>query len=198
MLSNKIGIRSKDVFEAAQTKWNFLPFNPGLVGGHCIGVDPYYLVEKAAQLNMETKVITAGRSTNDNMCRFVTDQVLEECETDSPKILVLGITFKENVPDTRNSGALQTVKCLESRGADVYVHDPYFSEDEIQQMNIKPGSLDAETYDAILLLIPHKEYLDLSTKKIVSNVQKGGIFYDLKSVFDHKDFEEDGYHYMSL
>jgi UDP-N-acetyl-D-glucosamine/UDP-N-acetyl-D-galactosamine dehydrogenase len=197
MLSSAIGVETKDVLEAAKTKWNFLPFTPGLVGGHCIGVDPYYLVEKANQLGKETKVITAGRSTNDGMGAFVANQINELVE-DNQNILILGITFKENVPDTRNSKSGDVIRELENMGHTVSVNDAYVKEDEIEKIGFHPSKDTDEKYDVVALLVPHNIYLEDSAKKILGYCKNGGLIYDLKSVLDKKTIEGTGLKYKAL
>ncbi|MDA1208687.1 MAG: nucleotide sugar dehydrogenase [bacterium] len=184
VLSNAIGISSKDVLEAAKTKWNFLPFTPGLVGGHCIGVDPYYLVEKAKQLNMETQVIAAGRSVNDGMGAHVAAQI-HDAIGDAQNILVLGKTFKENVPDTRNSQSMTVVKALEGLGHTVFAFDHYAGGTE------KPSG----EYDVVALLVPHKEF---NQEYVISLTKEGGLIYDLKSKLDKKKIEASGRKYLAL
>lgn len=184
MMCNKIGIRTKDVLEAAGTKWNFLQFQPGLVGGHCIGVDPYYLVEKAMQLGMDTHVITAGRSVNDGMAEFVADHIASSlANVSSPRVLVLGLTFKENVPDTRNSKSGHVIRLLKEKGCEVEVHDVQLTEAGITNLGFTPGHLTDDTYDAVVMLVPHREYLE-SPSALVGAVKEGGLFYDLKSCVD--------------
>jgi len=200
MLCNKIGISTKDVLAAAQTKWNFLPFQPGLVGGHCIGVDPYYLVEKAKQLGMDTHVITAGRSTNDGMSSFVSVHVGDTLgdKKNGAKVLVLGLTFKEDIPDTRNSKSGEVVRQLDAIGCDVYVNDPQLGDYLIEKDGMKTGSLDDGPFDAILLLVPHKEYLDVGTEGLIAATKDGGIIYDLKSILDKGKIEKSGRKYLAL
>ncbi|PIR53632.1 nucleotide sugar dehydrogenase [Candidatus Peregrinibacteria bacterium CG10_big_fil_rev_8_21_14_0_10_49_10] len=197
MLCNKIGIPTKDVLEAAGTKWNFLPFQPGLVGGHCIGVDPYYLVEKAAQLRMDTQVIAAGRTINDGMASYVAAQIDATLGSGEKRILILGLTFKENVPDTRNAKAGAVAEHLTDLGNKVEVHDAQIDENMIREMGFVPGSLDGGPYDAIALLVPHQEYIN-ATKNIIHATEKGGVIYDLKSVLDKKVVEESGRKYLAL
>lgn len=196
-LCGAIGISSQAVLQAAGTKWNFLPFKPGLVGGHCIGVDPYYLVEKAKQLGMETHVITAGRSINDSMSSFITKKVLEALpiSNQAPRILVLGITFKENVPDTRNSKVQDVVLELEKNGCTTFVHDPHYSADQLEQFGYQSGTL-AEVYDAVLLLVNHNEYRALDCDSIKALLQKDGVLFDLPHVCNEEDFVE--YTYVTL
>lgn len=193
-----IGIASKDVLEAASTKWNFLQFQPGLVGGHCIGVDPYYLVEKAKQLGMNSEVITAGRSVNDGMPMFVVQQLAKHMPLQAKKALVLGLTFKENVPDTRNSKSFDVIHALQQQGADVYADDPHASEEDMKRCGCNKGSLKSGSYDIILLLVAHNEYRELSESDFVQQLTPDGIFYDLKCVKDKKNIEEAGKKYMCL
>jgi UDP-N-acetyl-D-galactosamine dehydrogenase len=198
MLCSKIGISSKDVLDAAGTKWNFLPFRPGLVGGHCIGVDPYYLVEKAKQLGMQTHVITAGRQINDGMSTFIAHKVAAELGEGSKRVLVLGLTFKENVPDTRNSKCKDVVAHFAAMGHETRVHDPFVSEEELKRWSMEPGSLEDEPFDAVLLLVPHKEYLEMPVSSIIEAVKPGGILFDLKSILDPKTVQAAGKRYLSL
>ncbi|MDO8468858.1 MAG: nucleotide sugar dehydrogenase [Candidatus Peribacter sp.] len=196
LLCHKVGIETKDVIDAAATKWNFLKFVPGLVGGHCIGVDPYYLVEKARQLGMETQVITAGRALNDSMSRHVAEQVGEELKgTKNPRVLVLGLTFKENIPDTRNSKSGDVVKHLTKLGCVVEVHDPYMPEEIMIRKGWKPGSLKSGPYDAVVLLVPHREYM---ADDLTQALKAGGLVYDLKTLLPRKEIEGNGMRYKAL
>lgn len=198
MLCNAIGISTKDVLDAASTKWNFLKFSPGLVGGHCIGVDPYYLVEKARQLGMDTKVITAGRSTNDAMSNVVAEQIKNNLATpiNQARILVLGLTFKENVPDMRNSKSAEVIHNLRKAGASVYVHDDELSDEVIKSMNLEIGSL-AEIYDAVVLLVPHQSYLD-NPQELIDATKEKGLIYDLKSVLNPEKIQQAKRTYKAL
>lgn len=200
MLCGKIGIPTKEVLAAAGTKWNFLKFQPGLVGGHCIGVDPYYLVEKAKQLGMDTHVINAGRSINDGMGAYVASQVIDALSIPANKarMLVLGLTFKENVPDTRNSKVHDVISALVSKGIAVDVHDPFYAAEQIQRMSLSPGSLEQGPYDAVLLLVPHREYAELSAETFADAIADGGVFYDLKSIMPKQVIEQAGKTYRSL
>jgi len=199
MLCNRIGISTKEVIEAAGTKWNFLKFTPGLVGGHCIGVDPYYLVEKAKHFDMQTHVITAGRRVNDDMGHFVAEQIIASLGKAPAEshILVLGLTFKENMPDTRNSRSRDVIGHLHAAGCTVEVHDPYLSEETIRSMNLIPGSLHAP-YDAVVLLVMHSEYLQNDGEFVLSATKEEGLVYDLKSVLDRENVERQGKRYMAL
>ena len=200
MLCNTIGMKSSDVFAAAGTKWNFLPFRPGLVGGHCIGVDPYYLVEKAKQLGMTTHVISAGRMINDGISAFIAKQVLAKMTTPPSKarVLVLGLTFKEDVPDTRNSKVHDVIRALESEGVTVETHDPFLSAAEIGAMKHVAGSLENGPYDAVLLLVSHEVYLALPLQTLIDATKEGGVIYDLKSCLDSAAIEHAGRIYLSL
>ncbi len=200
VLCGKIGIPTSDVFKAAGTKWNFLKFTPGLVGGHCIGVDPYYLVEKDRQLGMHTHVITAGRTINDGMSAYVARRGVEATGKD-PKglhVLVLGMTFKENIPDTRNSKAFDVVKELAAMGCDVRVHDPQTQEKELKRANVPLGSLTDGLFDVIFLLVAHKEYCDLPLAAFIDAMKKDGVIFDLKSILDQKEIEKAGRVYRAL
>ncbi len=199
MLCNHLGIASKDVLEAAGTKWNFLKFQPGLVGGHCIGVDPYYLVEKARQLGMDTRLITAGRAVNDGMSSYIASRVTDALSVapDQAKILVLGLTFKENVPDTRNSKVNDVIKALHTRGCAVEVLDPFVSPEQIDRMKLTKGSLDG-SYDALLLLVPHEDFLKLSLEDLTKCIKEGGVLYDLKSLLNGEAVHGKGLRYLSL
>ncbi len=198
MFCDKLGIGTKDVLEAAGTKWNFLRFTPGLVGGHCIGVDPYYLVAKAKELGLNTNVITAGRSVNDGMAAIVANQICSALGSAKGKrVLVLGLTFKENVPDTRNSKVKDVVKGLETNGCTVVVHDPFYSAEQIQKMGYTPGEFPDGPYDAVALLVPHKQYVD-GSHDVVSTTKEGGVVYDLKSILNQNDVEAAGRKYAAL
>jgi UDP-N-acetyl-D-galactosamine dehydrogenase len=203
MLCNHLGIRTKDVLDAAGTKWNFLKFQPGLVGGHCIGVDPFYLVEKAKQLGMDTHLITAGRTINDGMETFIANEVVKTSggSVQNKRILVMGLTFKENVPDVRNSRSLNLMAFLKTvKGGDVYYYDPHVTKGAYQwiDVNYPPVTLSDGPFDVVLLLVKHKEFLELGTEAIINSTKQGGVIYDLKSVLDEKAVTDSGRIYMSL
>ncbi len=197
---NALGIRTKDVLAAAGTKWNFLKFQPGLVGGHCIGVDPYYLVEKGKMLGIDTDVITAGRGRNDSMGPYVAKQVLKELPTPPPqsRILILGVTFKENIPDTRNSKVIDVVKTLQAAECKVSVCDPEVQPEELERMGYTVGALEDGPYDAILFLVPHRQFAALSADTFINLLSPKGVFYDLKSLFSATPFTEAGKVYRTL
>ncbi len=191
VLFHKIGIDTQDVLDAASSKWNFLRFNPGLVGGHCIGVDPFYLTYKAAQLGHHTELILAGRRINDNMADFVVDELIKNMITkrlvnDGTKVLVLGVTFKENCPDVRNTKVINIIKRLEKLSITCDVHDPIADAQSLEReygviVEAKPKK---KEYDAVLLAVPHTIMIKNGPNSIKGYLKNGGTFFDLKSVFD--------------
>jgi UDP-N-acetyl-D-glucosamine/UDP-N-acetyl-D-galactosamine dehydrogenase len=192
IIFDRIGIDTLEVLKAAGTKWNFLPFRPGLVGGHCIGVDPYYLTHKAEMLGYHPQVILAGRRINDGMAAYAAQQTVKHMiHNGSPvrgsKVIVLGLTFKENCPDLRNSKVADLVRELQSFGCDVYVHDPIAEPAEaVHEYGIEltpwhqlPGEV-----DAMVASVSHREYLAMPFADLVSRLKPGGIFADVKSAYD--------------
>lgn len=184
---NKLNIDTQQVLEAASTKWNFLPFKPGLVGGHCIGVDPYYLAQKAQEVGYHPEIILAGRRLNDEMGIYIANEVIKLiAEKGLPiknaKILILGITFKENCPDIRNSRVIDVIRQLQSYYTIVHVYDPWANKKEVtKEYSIEPKSLkeiENVKYDAIVLAVAHKEFLQFNIDKYKQN---GAIIYDIKS-----------------
>jgi len=183
-----MGIDTHDVLEAAGTKWNFLPFKPGLVGGHCIGVDPYYLAQKAQEFGYHPEIILTGRRMNDGMGKYVASEVIKlmvqnEIKVKGSKILVLGITFKENCPDVRNTKAVDVINNLNSYGTDVTVYDPWASPEEVMhEYGLSTTKvLPRENYEAIVLAVAHKEFLNLNLRTML-NTQ--GILYDVKGILN--------------
>ncbi len=180
----KLDLSIWDVLEAAGTKWNFLKFQPGLVGGHCIGVDPYYLSHCAQELGLQPEVILAGRTINDTMGAWVAEQ-LHEAAGRPGSALVMGLTFKENVPDLRNSRVVDVVRRLQQLGHEVTVHDPLASPAEAQHeygLQIDAAALD-RSYDLVLLAVPHAEYGRLSDRQLVQLVGGSGLLADLKGLY---------------
>lgn len=178
-----------DVLDAAKTKWNFLPFAPGLVGGHCIGVDPYYLAHRAEQLGYDSRVILAGRGVNDKMADWVAEQ-LHELRGRAGRALVLGLTFKENVPDLRNSKVADLISGLVSRGHDVTVHDPLANPVEAAQeysLRLHPTALEYK-YDLVVLAVPHFEYINIGSKLLRNLLTEKGTLADLKGVLSDADW----------
>ncbi len=179
----KVDLSVWDVLAAARTKWNFLNFEPGLVGGHCIGVDPYYLSHLARTLGHKPQVILAGRETNDGMGGWIAD-VLHDRRPKAGRALVLGLTFKENVPDLRNSRTVDLVRRLEWLGHDVAVADPLADPDEVgREYGLELTELDGARYDLVVGAVPHREYRDLSDERIAALVAAGGTLADLKGMW---------------
>ncbi|MEA3039830.1 MAG: UDP-N-acetyl-D-glucosamine/UDP-N-acetyl-D-galactosamine dehydrogenase [Sphingomonadales bacterium] len=173
-----------DVLEAAGTKWNFLKFQPGLVGGHCIGVDPYYLSHRAQQLGLEPHVILAGRSINDSMGAWIADR-LNERRGRAGTALVMGLTFKENVPDLRNSKVVDLVRRLEAHGHDVTIHDPLADAAEARReygVDLAADAFDRR-YDLVVAAVPHDAYRELPDAILAGLVAEGGLFADLKNLY---------------
>jgi UDP-N-acetyl-D-galactosamine dehydrogenase len=183
LIFNKMGIDTLDVLEAAGTKWNFLPFRPGLVGGHCIGVDPYYLTFKAESLGYHPEVILAGRRINDNMGAYVAKEVVKllikkSHKVDGAKVLVLGITFKENCPDIRNSRVIDVISELKDFGCNVDIYDPWADENEVKhEYGVSLTKEPKDKYDAVVLAVAHKEFKAIN---IESLIRQDGVIYDIK------------------
>ena len=186
LIFDKLGIDTQDVLEAAGTKWNFLPFRPGLVGGHCIGIDPYYLAHKAKEVGYHPEVILSGRRTNDGMGQFVANKVVKLMihkghTIKGSKVLILGITFKENCPDIRNSRVIDMIEELKEFGSNVDVYDPWADNEEVKReygFELKEN-YKLEDYDAIVLAVAHKEFKELKIDK-----KDNQIIYDIKGFFD--------------
>lgn len=191
LIFDRLGIDTLEVLQAAGTKWNFLPFRPGLVGGHCIGVDPYYLTHKAEMLGYHPEVILAGRRINDGMAAYVAQQTVKQLiRAGSPvknaKVNILGLTFKENCPDLRNSKVADVVRELLDFGCDVTVHDPVAESHEAMLeygINLTNWE-DLPEADAIIAAVSHKEYLALPQTELLSKLKYGGVFVDVKSAYD--------------
>ena len=175
-----------DVLAAARTKWNFLPFAPGLVGGHCIGVDPYYLAARAVELGIDPQVILAGRGVNDGMAAWVAGQLHEARGQKPGSVLVLGLTFKEDVPDLRNSKVADLIAALKAHGHAVEVHDPHADAAEaLHEYGLDvAGGAPSGSHDLVLLAVPHREYLALGAPALRALVAEGGTLADLKGALD--------------
>jgi UDP-N-acetyl-D-galactosamine dehydrogenase len=200
IIFDKIGIDTLEVLKAAGTKWNFLPFRPGLVGGHCIGVDPYYLTHKAEMIGYHPQVILAGRRINDGMAKFVAEKTVKSMisagfHVKGSKVNVIGLTFKENCPDLRNSKVADIVYELQSYGVEVHVHDPVAEADEAQhEYGIALQSWESlPKADALIVAVPHKEVLARSLTDFQSKLSDGGCFVDVKAQFDPNRIREAGY-----
>ena len=185
----KMDLSVWDVLSAARTKWNFLPFAPGLVGGHCIGVDPYYLSHRAEELGHDPRVILAGRGVNDGMATWVAQRLHDRCGR-SGSVLVAGVTFKEDVPDLRNSKVANLVRELVELGHKVTVHDPHADPKEaLHEYGLALDQTALErTYDLVLLAVPHKAYLDMGSERFRHMVSGTGILADLKGVLHNADW----------
>jgi UDP-N-acetyl-D-galactosamine dehydrogenase len=187
LIFDKMGIDTNEVLAAAATKWNFLPFKPGLVGGHCIGVDPYYLAHKATSLGYHPQVILSGRHVNDQMSAFVTEKVIKlliknNFNVQGAKVLLLGVTFKENCPDIRNSQTFEIYTALKKLGADVFAFDPFANGKEVldaHQINLVTS---LETYDAIVLTVAHDFFKSLNYASLKSS--PNSVIYDTKAILD--------------
>lgn len=199
VIFNKIDIDTLEVLKAAGTKWNFLPFRPGLVGGHCIGVDPYYLTHKAEMLGYHPQVILAGRRINDGMGKFVAEQTVKQMiaagsSIKGANVVVLGLTFKENCPDLRNSKVIDVIRELESYGCKVHVHDPVAATAEAEHeygVTLKAWN-ELPQADAIVAAVSHREYLDMELTALLAPLADGGVFTDVKSAFDRDKLAERG------
>ena len=189
LIFDKLNIDTLDVLEAAGTKWNFLKFKPGLVGGHCIGVDPYYLAYKAKEIGYHPEIILAGRRTNDNMGIFVANKVvklmIQKGHTiKGSKVLILGITFKENCPDIRNSRVIDVINELREFGVNVDIYDPWADKEEVKReygLDLK-DKIDLNDYDGIILAVAHKEFRELEDK--LKEKRDNQVVYDIKGFFD--------------
>lgn len=192
LIFDKMNINTYDVLEAAGTKWNFLKFSPGLVGGHCIGVDPYYLTSKAASLGYEAKVITASRFINDNMARNVARKIIRHVLRTTPdlnkaSVLVKGVTFKENVSDIRNSKIIDTVKEILAFNIKVDIEDPYADGEEVlREYGLRLANSVGKEYDAVLITVPHDPYLKLEEDHYLSITKPTACIADLKGIMRNK------------
>jgi len=193
ILFNRLGINTSDVLDAAATKWNFLKFKPGLVGGHCIGVDPYYLTHKAQEVGVHTEMILAGRRINDLMGDYVAGEVVKlmarhQLPIHQAKVLVLGLTFKENCPDLRNTKVVDVVAALRSYGVEVDVHDPWVDSAEAERAyGITPIDLPEKGhYDAVVLAVAHRNFLDLGAEALRDLGHDRAVIYDVKNVLERR------------
>ena len=193
IIFDKLGIDSNDVFEAAKTKWNFLPFEPGMVGGHCIGVDPYYLTEKSISIGYTPEVILAGRKINDGMTTFIANRFIDEMMkknisiTDS-KILIFGATFKENCPDLRNTKIKDLIDNLLDYGLKVDVYDPWCDEDEFKKElkgNLISEIKKEQTYDGLIFAVKHQQFFEINKDEIENICKDNRVIYDLKHILNN-------------
>ncbi|HTD92646.1 MAG TPA: UDP binding domain-containing protein, partial [Chitinophagaceae bacterium] len=192
IIFDKMNINTFEVLEAAGTKWNFLKFQPGLVGGHCIGVDPYYLTHKAHKLGYKSQVILAGRTINDDMASYVAKKTVQHIiktvgDVKTAKVLVMGATFKENVSDIRNSKVADVVKALQAFYVNVDVQDPYADSEELMHeygFGLS-GSVD-DDYDAVIITVPHNDYLQLDDAYFAKITKPNALIADLKGIYRNK------------
>ena len=191
LIFNKLNIDTTEVLEAAGTKWNFLPFKPGLVGGHCIGVDPYYLTHKAVEIGYKPEIIIAGRRINDSMGNFIAEQTIlrlikNNINPSKAKIAILGVTFKENCPDLRNTKVVDIKENLEKYNCKVIVSDEYAEKNEsISELNIKLVDLEQiEKMDALIIALEHKKYTQFNIKDFEKFLNPNGCLIDVKSIYE--------------
>lgn len=205
IIFHKLGIDTLEVLEAAGTKWNFLPFRPGLVGGHCIGVDPYYLTQKAERMGYHPEVILAGRRINDSMGKYIAEQTIKQIiqaghSVNGSHVIVLGITFKEDCPDSRNTRVIDVINELKPYGVKVSVHDPVADAEEARhEYGIELHSWKSlPKAKAIVAAVAHKPFLAMKTEEYLGKLERGGCFIDVKSRFDAKAFTDAGMHVWRL
>ncbi|MBT4153253.1 MAG: hypothetical protein HOE53_01240 [Candidatus Magasanikbacteria bacterium] len=205
MVFHKMDIDTKDVLAAAGTKWNFLPFTPGLVGGHCIGVDPYYLTYKAAECGHHAKTILVGREINDGMPKYIVSEIEDWSRNQGKNIDTLnvygwGVTFKENVSDIRNAKIAEVYLLLQKKGVTLQVHDPHADAGDIQSeygLPLQSELKDAQA-DILIVGVAHKDYTLLSEEAVASYVKQGGLIVDIKGLYNKEHFISKGYSYWRL
>lgn len=200
LIFDKIGIDTREVLDAAGTKWNFLKFSPGLVGGHCIGVDPYYLTHKAEMMGYHPQVILAGRRINDGMGKYIAEQTIKQMIAGGSyikgaRVNVLGLTFKENCADLRNSKVVDIINELQTYGVEVFVHDPQADADEaMHEYGVRILPWDSlPRADAIVAAVAHKEFVKFSIEDLGSKLLKGGALIDVKAIYDKHAIRDAGY-----
>ena len=204
IIFNKLNLDTQAVLDAASTKWNFHRYNPGLVGGHCIPVDPYYLVYKARQLDYHPQVILAGRSVNDNMPNHVANLTIKALNEagkviSNSKVLMMGLTFKENVEDTRSSPSVNIIKELKEFKCDVYGYDPLLSLEEISKFGLTPiESLDGKNFDCIIFTVFHNEFNSINLDYLKSIMNKNPVLIDVRHKYNQKEAEQKGFYYRTL
>ena len=207
IIFNKMGIDTKAVLEAAGTKWNFLKFQPGLVGGHCIGVDPYYLTYKAEELGYHSQIILSGRRINADMGKYVAENLVKnlikaDLRVRDARVALLGLTFKENCPDTRNTRVIDIVNELKEYGIDPLIADPIADVEEAKrEYGIEFTDLkDVRDVNAVILAVAHDVFLNLTESDIAAMYQEGEkkVLLDIKGLLNRKNYEEAGYRYWRL
>lgn len=201
LIFKKLNINTREVIEAAGTKWNFNKYYPGLVGGHCISVDPYYLTYKARQVGYHPEVILAGRKTNNSMTEFVAKTAIDYVKNVSdPRILIMGLTFKENVPDIRNSKIKEVIKHLRLKIKVLYGYDPLLKNEVIKnQFGVEPlNNFDSEKFDLIIVFSPHNEFKKITLADFNNHLTDNKVLMDLKEFYDKKEAKDLGIKYWSL
>ncbi|WP_350334301.1 Vi polysaccharide biosynthesis UDP-N-acetylglucosamine C-6 dehydrogenase TviB [Coralliovum pocilloporae] len=195
IIFNRLGIDTAAVLEAAGTKWNFLPFRPGLVGGHCIGVDPYYLTHKAQAVGYHPEIILAGRRINDSMGPYVASQMIKamlcrKIQVNGSRILVMGLTFKENCPDLRNTRVVDVITELKEYGVQVDVFDPWLKADEVRaeyDLELTSAPFEDDTYDGIIVAVGHQVFIDEYREEIDRFTRDGAVIFDVKNILGRAD-----------
>jgi UDP-N-acetyl-D-galactosamine dehydrogenase len=195
IIFHKLGIDTREVLDAANTKWNFLPFRPGLVGGHCIGVDPYYITHRAQEVGYHPEVILAGRRINDGMGKYVAEEVVKLMlrggfPVVNSRILIMGLSFKEDCPDLRNSRVVDVIAELQSYNATVEVHDPCVDGEEAREeygVTMLNGTPESAAYDAVVIAVGHRVYKDMGVEIIRAFGKPGAVLYDIKGIFERQD-----------
>jgi UDP-N-acetyl-D-glucosamine/UDP-N-acetyl-D-galactosamine dehydrogenase len=195
IIFNKLGLDTHEVLAAAGTKWNFLPFKPGLVGGHCIGVDPYYLTHRAQEVGYHPEVILSGRRINDGMGAYVADRVARQMmkrgfPVVGSRILVMGLTFKENCPDLRNSKVIDLIKGLREYNAQIEVWDPWVDRNEARhefELEVEAAKPASGRYDAVIMAVSHREFAAMGAEKVRAFGRPGAVFFDVKGLFNKAD-----------
>jgi len=203
VIFNKLGIDTKEVLEAAGTKWNFLKFEPGLVGGHCIGVDPYYLTFKAESIGYHPQIILAGRRINDNMGKYVAENTVKMLirsgkAVKGSKVLILGVTFKENISDIRNTKTIDIYDELKEYSVEVYLHDPYAYKEEVQakyHIGLIDNLEDNKPYDAVILAVKHRQYVEELTLEEIKEISSDDtpILIDVKALYSKEEAKKAGF-----
>jgi UDP-N-acetyl-D-galactosamine dehydrogenase len=199
IIFEKLGLDTMEVLQAAGTKWNFLPFRPGLVGGHCIGVDPYYLTYKAELVGLHPEVILAGRHINDAMGQHVARKAVQQMihagrSIRGARVNILGLTFKEDCPDIRNSKVIDIVRELQEYGVEAFIHDPHAApEDALHEYGVRLMDWDdLPVADALILAVSHRDFLALAPERLMAKIVRGGCLVDIKSALDPEPFRREG------
>ena len=204
IIFGKLGLDTKEVLDAASTKWNFIRFSPGLVGGHCIPVDPYYLTYKARELGYHSRVILAGRSVNDSMAKYVAEMAIKGLNEagrviKSSKVMIMGLTYKENVPDTRESPVREMVKELKEYGCEVYGYDPLLDKQGIERFGVKLGDLHQKRkYDCMIFAVAHAQFKKYTLEMIKALMNTRPVMIDVRRMFIPAEAKKKGFTYYTL